>query len=326
MTETVRVRGCACAFPEGVRSLEDVFAGEGLDRDGANGLGIDRVSVRAGEKGSELAAEAGRRALAEAGIEPAGLGVILDCTTSPQELLAPAWNMSNKLQHDLGAKGAFTIGLAGAGATGLLVAIDFATSLLTTDESLSSALIVASETPVPAHRVLDPDDPVTVLGDGAGALVLSRGDEGPEVLGTALATEGTAHDACYIPGGAMKHPLREDLYRPVLDRPTYESARRGARVVPLVEQLCERHGVDRATIARLVVPNYSSEADAALAAGLELTPPAGAADNRRNHGHVQATDLVLNFDSARAESASGDLVLLASHGMGYAAGATLVRC
>jgi len=328
LSENIAIEGAACAFPDRLLTIEQVFEAEELELtdETSERLGIDTVAARQDESGAELAVAAARQALEAAAIEADSVSVILDCTTSPQDFLAPAWNMSNQVQHDLGAKNAFTVGFSGSGTTGLLVAIDFATSLLATDESLSSALIVASETPIADHRVLDRDRPVTLFGDGAGALVLQRGGDGPQLLATELATDGAQHDACYIPGGAMKHPLREDLYAPTLDREAYEAARSGESVRRLTETLCQRHCLDAALLTKLVAPNYSPGDDTAFAAGLGLETVSGAEANRRAYGHVHATDLILNWLAAEAETTPGDHVLFGSHGCGYTAGATLVRC
>ena len=338
MPAPIAIRGAACHFPSGRLTIEQAFADEGLEltQEVRDRLDIHQVAVRAGGSGASLALAAARDALDAASVDAGTLDVVVDYTALPQDYLAPAWNMSNQLQHELEAKNAFTLGFAGAGASTLQVALDFTASLLATDDSVSTALLLASDCAIPGNRVLHPSDPVTLLGDGASALVLQRVDppgEGEEpaeapslgtLLATALSSAGSAHDACYIRGGAMAYPLRDDLYRIELDADSYRGALEGTSLAEVAAQARSRAGVGEDG-ARLVGTNISARDEAAVADRIGASPSSASAANRREHGHVQSTDLVLNLLAAREEAEPGEHLLLASHGMGFTAGATIVR-
>lgn len=331
----VSIRAAACHFPEATASLADVLAAEGLEpsAEGAERLGIDSVhACEPGAGGTPLALAAAREALELAGVKPAKVDVIVDYSILPQEYLVPAWSMGNRLQAELGAKRAFTLGFSGGGASNLQVALSSAAALLRADEGIDIALLVGAEVAIPGNRVLSPERPVTVLGDGASALVLARGGDGTdgndgkwgdELLDTRLASDGAAHDVCYVPGGAMEHPDREDLYRLTLDAERYPAEAADDRLTALCDSLLEAAGLGRGDVAALVYPNLST-AGRERFAGRFGAATAGDS-NLARHGHVQGTDLVLNYLSAREATPAGGHLLFASDGWGFLYGATLVQ-
>jgi 3-oxoacyl-[acyl-carrier-protein] synthase-3 len=287
--------------------------------------GITACYVCQEETGSDLALAAARRALAQADKPGAAMDVVIDYSVLPQEYLVPAWNMSGKIQHEVGATKSFTLGFSGGGATNFLVALQAAHALLTTDAAVQHALLVAADVALPGNRLLPPERPVTVLGDGASAVVLCRDGAGPRVLDVQLHTDGALHDVCYIPGGAIVHADAPEQYRMVLDRARYDAAPRHATLRGLSDAVLAAHGLHPAQVARLVLPGYAVGEQAACAAVLGFRPeqvlpfaPVG--------GHVQGTDLVRGLVAALADIPSGGYVLLASEGMGYQYGAALLAC
>jgi 3-oxoacyl-[acyl-carrier-protein] synthase-3 len=316
-------------MPEGTRSVRDVFADEGVawSEERAGRLGIERVPVAEGERGSELALAAARDALARAAVAAADVDVIVDTTVLPQEYLVPAWSMSNKLQHELGAKKAFTIGFSGGGATNFHVGLHFATCLLRSDPRMRHALLLAADLAIPGNRVLPPEDPVTVLGDAASAMVLGRDVETDVVLDTELASEGGLHDVCYVPGGAMVHPDRSDLFRLRLDLAAYRAAPRVETIHRLSDRILRRSGIRPAEVVAHIVPNLSREDRAELVAAFGARVDGVASRNLESHGHLQSNDFVINYLSVVEGGGvrRGDHILVSSHGFGFTAGVTLIR-
>ena len=290
-------------------------------------LGIEEVPICDGESASAMALAACQEALRRAELDVAQLDVIVDYSILPQEYLVPAWNMSNKLQHELGAKKAFTVGFSGGGATNFLVALSSAAALLEANENLKSALLVAADVTIPGNRILNPADPVSVFGDSAGALVLKKGMEGNLVIATELHSEGSYHDVCYIPGGALAHPDDPALYRMELDKSRYDRAPKTETLNALVETLLQRARVKRDDVAFVLYPNLSCEDQEQFADALGYTSDQINRDNRKSHGHLLGTDFVVNYLSMIESGAvrQGQYFLAASHGMGFLAGVTLLR-
>src|SRR5690349_6148216 len=160
MASQVGILSAACHLPAQKRKTLDLFREEGINLtpEIAARLGIEEVPICNGEGGSAMALAASQEALSKVGLTADQLDFIVDYTILPQEYLVPAWNMSNKLQHELGAKKAFTVGFSGGGATNFLVALSSAAALLQANEKLSSALLVAADVTIRGNRILNPRD------------------------------------------------------------------------------------------------------------------------------------------------------------------------
>ena len=322
------ILSAAYQMPAATRAASQVLSDEGIEPEEAllNRLGVEQVGTCDGETGSELALAAAQEALRRAQLSPERLGAILDYTVLPQEYLVPSWSMSNKLQSELGAKRAFTIGFSGGGATQFLLALETARGLLA-DEALEAVLLVGAEVSIPGNRVLPRSEPFALLGDGASAMVVGRSDAGWKILGTELWSDGPRHDVCYIPGGALRYPDRLDLYELQLDRSAVRSAPRLETLGRLTDALLARWDLPIDRMAGLLTASPCAEDEEihrqafAAASG----PLAGAA--RRRHGFLYGSDFVIDWLHAVETDAFdvGDYLLLHSHGMGFLYGAGLVR-
>ena len=329
METQIGIAAAAVTLPAKKRDARSLFQEESatFNPDIAARLGIEEVPICNGESASAMALVACQEALRRAEMDVAQLDVIVDYTILPQEYLVPAWNMSNKLQHELGAKKAITVGFSGGGATNFLVALSSAAALLEANENLTSALLVAADVTIPGNRILNPADPVSVLGDSAGAVVLKKGVAGSLVIDTELHSEGSNHDVCYIPGGALAHPDDPALYRMELDKRRYDSAPKTETLNAMLETLLKRTGVKREDVIFGLYPNLSCEDQQQFADAIGFSSGQINSDNRKDHGHLQGTDFVINYLSM-IESGTvgkGQYFLAASHGMGFLAGVSLLR-
>ncbi len=329
-TETpIGIAAAAVVLPGRKCATRDLFQEESLTFHPAvaERLGIDEVPICDDEAGSVMALTACQKALQRAELEAAQVDLIVDYSILPQEYLVPAWNMSNKLQHELGAKKAFTVGFSGGGASNFLVALSSAVAVLQANEKLASALLVAADVTIPGNRILNSADPVTVFGDSAGALVLRKGIEGSVVIGTELNSEGSYHDVCYIPGGALAHPDDPALYRMKLDKQRYEKAPKHEKLRDMLALHLERTGNSRDDIVFGLYPNLSLEDQQRFAEALGFGSDQIDRANLKSHGHLQGTDFVVNYLSMLESNrvSRGQYFLLASHGMGFLAGVSLLR-
>ncbi|MBL8537197.1 MAG: ketoacyl-ACP synthase III [Hyphomonadaceae bacterium] len=162
---------------------------------------VERTGIRQrhiasdGEKTSDLAIAASRRALEAAGLSGADVDLIIVATTTP-DLTFPA--TAARIQAALGASGAaFDLQ---AVCSGFIFALATADNFLERGQA-NTALVIGAET---FSRIIDWSDRSTcvLFGDGAGALVLRRGDDrGRGVLSTFLRTDGRMHDLLYVDGG-----------------------------------------------------------------------------------------------------------------------------
>lgn len=329
MKTTVGIAAAAFKLPARKRQTPQLFEDESVpfSAEMATRLGIDEVPVCDGEPPSALALSACQEALRRAELEAGQLDVIVDYSVLPQEFLVPAWNMSNKLQHELGAAKAFTVGFSGGGASNFLVALSSAVSLLQANEKLTSALLVAADVAIPGNRLLNSGDPVTILGDSAGAMVLKKGVTGNLVLDTEIHSDASYHDVCYIPGGALAHPDEPELYRMHLDKQRFDAAPKMEKLRTLLDSLLERHHLRRSDVAFALYPNLSAEDRQQLADVLGLRSNPLDLHDLRSYGHLQGTDFIVNYRSMVSAGLveKDQYFIAASHGMGFVSGVTLFQ-
>ena len=119
------------------------------------------------ETTATLGAEAARRALEAAGLEPADIGLIILATATPDNTFPAS---ATKVQALLGIADCVAFDVA-AVCSGFLYALGVADAMLRTGTA-RHALVIGSET---FSRILDWEDRTTcvLFGDGAGAVILS---------------------------------------------------------------------------------------------------------------------------------------------------------
>ena len=147
---------------------------------------------------SDLAREASMKALDMAGMTPRDVDLIIMGTITP-DTCCPSG--ANWLQAQLDAPQAVTFDVAAA-CSGFIFALNVAEQYLKTGAS-KRVLVVASEI---MTRTVNWKDRTTCIlwGDGAGAAVLSLGNEGPEILSTHIHTDGANGQDLLLPGGGSK--------------------------------------------------------------------------------------------------------------------------
>jgi 3-oxoacyl-[acyl-carrier-protein] synthase-3 len=332
MKPAVGILSASHQLPQSTRSLEDLFREEGANYapEVVARLGIKQVHLQNGaanETASNMAVAAARAALRQAKVDPQTVDVVVEYSIMPQEYLVPVWNMSNKVQAEVGAPKSFVVGFSGGGSSNFMVALSSAVAMLSENEALKTALLVTGDTTIPGNRVLNPTDPVTVLGDGASAVVLQRNASGNTVIDTELWSNGDNHDICYIPGGSLVHPEDISLYRMQLDRARYDAAAKTQVLREMADRVLARAELTFSDLSFVLCSNISAEDEAEMQKAFENKISPVCASNRESHGHLFGTDFSLNYLSLvnSGQLRQGDYILAVSHGMGVTAAVTLIR-
>ncbi len=160
----------------------------------------ERHQAAPGQGTSHLALEASKVALANAGVKPEELDMVVCCTLSPDMMLPASGNL---LQGMLGAKnaGSFDVNAACSGfIAGLSVGRGFVEMGM-----CKKVLVVGAE--IQTNRMTWKNrDTAVLFGDGAGAIVLQaeEGDRG--VLTTHLGSDGASYEVLYLPRGGSRAP------------------------------------------------------------------------------------------------------------------------
>ena len=296
-TSSARITGWGAALPEKVVTNADLEA----TLDTSDEWIVERTGIRERRVGGSttgLGIDAGRQALARAGVAGDDVDLVLLCTSTPDEAM-PAG--ASTIQRELGVRGgAMDLNAACAG---------FVYGLVTADGLLRAGmeriLLVGAET---MSRLVDWDDRSTAIlfGDGAGAVVVERGEGPGRVLGWDVGSDGS-----------LRHILHADLGGTIeMDGP--EVFRRAVRVmVESAELALERAGVSVDDLA-LFVPHQANSRIIDAAASRLGIDPARTASNLARVGNTSAASipLVLAEVADGGQLAAGDLVLAIGFGAG----------
>lgn len=199
--ETIRILGTGSYVPPRVLTNQDLVA-TGLDTSDewiSKRTGVRERRVAAPDvTASDLGYEAAVRALDMAGLTPADLDLIIMATITPDTCCPSA---ANWLQAKLDAPRAVTFDVTAA-CSGFIFGLNVAEQYLK-NKSVRHVLVVASEI---MTRTLNWKDRSTCIlwGDGAGAALLTLGNEGPEILSTHIHTDGANGQDLLLPGGGSK--------------------------------------------------------------------------------------------------------------------------
>ncbi|MEZ5249900.1 MAG: beta-ketoacyl-ACP synthase III [Ilumatobacteraceae bacterium] len=232
---------------------------------------VERTGIHqrhVGGSTTDLSIEAGRAALAMAGLDPSEIDVVVLATTTPDRTVPAS---SPGIATELGLRcGAFDINAACSGFTyGLVIAH----GLIAT--GANKVLLIGTDT---LARITDWTDRNTAIlfADGSGAVVLEATEHGDQLLGWHLDADGAAERFLYSEvGGHIQMEGKEVFRRAVrimVDSATKSMEAAGvtasdiALVVPhqanirIIQASCERLGIpmDRASIVLHRTGNTSS--------------------------------------------------------------------
>ena len=181
--------------------------GEDIDAFVTHTLGIrERHWCGPDESTADLAEQAALAAIADAGLSPEEIDLLIVSTDTP-EYVSPA--TSSVLHGRLGMRrsaGTFDVNSACAG---FATALDAAWKYIRADERYERVLVVAVYA---MSKFLDPADKktVTIFADGAGAVVLERADE-PGILASELYADGSLAPGMGVFAGGTAEPITVEV-------------------------------------------------------------------------------------------------------------------
>ncbi|WP_288402443.1 ketoacyl-ACP synthase III [uncultured Deinococcus sp.] len=321
----LRVLATAEALPRRVVPTAEVAARCGVDPEVAEARsGVrERRWLSEGETALSLGAQAARRALDTAGLEPGEVDVLLNASGSQ---LQPIPDGAALLARELGLRGAAAYSLHGT-CLSFLLALHHAALLLHAGQA-RHILIVSSEAGSLGLNFAQPESAL-LIGDGAAAVLVGRAREGTGegVQAMRFETYPEGADHTRIRGGGSLLPPGHPDADPLaftFDMQGRRVLRLAAQVVPeVLERLrpglsTGLPGIDR------VVPHQAS------AAGLELMRRSGWPAERTETtlatlGNVVAASLPLTLHRALTRGAGPQTLLLAGTGAGLSVGGLILR-
>jgi 3-oxoacyl-[acyl-carrier-protein] synthase III len=335
MPESVGIAAIASYIPAGVET-----AGEMSEKSGfpeyvfVDMIGIRQKPVAApGEHPTDMAIQAALDAIDKARIRPDSIDLVLFCGGGLYDY--GVWSPAAKVQHEIGASKAFSYEIRN-GCNGGNLGLYLASRQLLADPDLQHALVVCSDI---FSRFIDYSDDKAIAyfpgGDGATAAVLTKGHPDNRLLSYAGLSDGSVADAMFVPLGGTRVPwtaesiaaglgtLRisnpaqlafvfSDLYSKNFMRVVREAMRKCGRSVEEINFLFTNQ-VRKRTLHEVFED---------LGLPLERT-----LSTMEQYGHLSASDTLLALSLALEAGAvhKGDLVVLASSGMGFHWAATVLE-
>ncbi|MBI3596150.1 MAG: ketoacyl-ACP synthase III [Nitrospirae bacterium] len=273
---------------------------------------------------SDLATEAVRAAMEQAGCAAKDLDAIVLATTSPD-----MWFPSTAclVQKNLHARNAFAMDVA-ASCCGFLFALSVAEQFIRSGQAKTVAA-VATEV---KSRFLNRSDPATAIlfGDGAGAVVLkpSAGESG--LLSIRLYSDGSRSGMIQIPAGGSRRPISQQSLAEELHviRMKGGSLFKAAvqRLTDVTHEILKTHHLQPSDIHHFVFHQANARILSAVAKRIQI-PMDRLVMTLDRYGNTSSASLPMAlahlFRSGRVRP--GDLIFLGAFGGGLNWGGALVR-
>jgi 3-oxoacyl-[acyl-carrier-protein] synthase-3 len=321
------IAGTGCYIPRRVLTNSDLEA----FLDTSDEWIFDRTGIRErriasdDEVTSDLGAEACRRALLDANVDPAAIDLLIVGTFTAD---TPLPSCAARIQKKLGLRPipAFDVSAACASFVyGLGIADQFLKA-----GGAERALVVSAEI---LSRVTDWTDRGTAVlfGDGAGAVVLEARRAGKGgVVSTSLGSDGTHADSLQIPAGGSAEPIGIE---PVAQGRT-KMRMQGQEIFRYaVESMsaCAKTAVENARLTlddiAWIVPHQANRRIIAAVAHRLGVPLTKFIVNIEARGNTSGASIPIALDEARKDGRvkPGDRVLFTALGAGLAWGAAVVE-
>jgi 3-oxoacyl-[acyl-carrier-protein] synthase-3 len=283
----------------------------------------ERRIAAAGEACSDLAVQAGRRALAAAGLAATDLDLILVATcTGDYPLPATAC----LVQYQLGATKAAACDLSAA-CCGFVYALSVADAYV--KSGMRHVLVIGSEVMSALTDWTDRNTCV-LFGDGAGAVVVgaSGGERG--ILSTHLGSDGTLCELIMVPGGGSRMPPSEKV---ITERLQYikmkgnETFKVAVRTLEEIARAALSANDLRVEDVDLYVPHQANVRILKAVIDRLGLPVEKVLLNLDRYGNTSAASIPIALDEAVREGRikDGSLVMLGAFGAGLTWASAVIR-
>jgi 3-oxoacyl-[acyl-carrier-protein] synthase III len=284
-----------------------------------------RHIVDPGMATSHMAVEAAKLCLAERGVDPSDVEVIIVGTVTP-DMLFPA--TACLVQDRLGAKGAWGFDLSAA-CSGFVYSLQMGAKLVESGAQ-KNVLVIGADT---MSSIIDYTDRATcvLFGDGAGAVLIEPAQDGElGIIDFHHEIDGSGGCALFMPAGGSLHPSSRDTVDKKMHyvhqdgQAVYKFAVR--KMVEATTTVLERNGITGADLGCFVAHQANKRIILGTSERLGL-PEDKVIINIDRFGNTTAGTIPLAMETARQEGKlkKGDLVLIASVGAGFTVGAALLR-
>jgi len=272
-----------------------------------------------------LATEAARKALAQANLEAEELDIIIVATITP-EMVFPS--TACFVQRALGADKAWVFDLAAA-CSGFVYSLSVVQQFIESGR-YKNALVIGAET---LSKIVDWTDRTSCIlfGDGAGAVVLERSDDGRKgIMYSTMHSDGERWEALNCQAYGSLHPANRELEDPknifmqIKGREVYQQAIR--RIIETVNECLEACDLTLDDVGMLISHQMNARIIESVAKRLEL-PAEKVFINISQYGNTSAASVPIAFEECvrTGKIKRGDIIILVVFGAGLTWGANVVE-
>ncbi len=266
---------------------------------------------------TDIAGPAAVAAMADAGVEPSSIDLIVVATVTPDMMFPTS---SALLADSLGMPDAAAYDLL-AGCTGFMYAVAQAYSMLASGLA-RRALVVGGDV---LSKILDWEDRSTLVlfGDGAGAVVLEPVEEGG-FLGFELGADGGGGEHLWLPGSGSRRFEDPDGLVKMNGREVFKFATRV--LVSSASKVLDECGLTVEDVD-VYVPHQANKRIIDYAAGKLGIPEEKVVVNVDRYGNTSSGSIPLALADAVADGRvrEGELVLMTGMGAGLTWGSALIE-
>lgn len=265
---------------------------------------------------AEMGAAAARVALERAGVEPGEVDLIVLATATPDRLLP---STACDVQALLGATNAAAFDISAA-CCGFPYALSVAEGYLAAGRG-EIALVVCTEKMSAITNWADRSTCV-LFGDGAGAAVVRRSEDGRGILSSYMRSDGALAELLWRPAGGVRMPLTHELLEAqahmvhMAGREVFKAAVRS--MADAADQALARAGLTGSDVD-LLIPHQANLRIINATAEYAGIPLEKVYVNIDRYGNMSSATLPIALDEAveTGRLKPGDRVLLVAFGAGF---------
>jgi len=268
---------------------------------------------------SDLATEAAKRALADAGVTPEELDLIVIGTVTPDKSFP---STACFVQNNLGAVNAAAFDLSAA-CSGFIYGLTLVNSMMASGQA-KTALVIGAEA---LTKYVDWKDRATcvLFGDGSGAVVVKAEEDGRGVLSSYIWSDGsgTKPGLLEIPGGGTRDP-KGSRFIVMGGNEVFKKAVKGME--KCVDEALKKAGLKYSDVSLFIPHQANLRIIDSLAKRMEL-PSEKVFVNLDKYGNTSSASIPIAMDEARRNGRikKGDVVLIVAFGAGLTMGAAVIK-
>lgn len=271
-----------------------------------------------------LASKAAQMALEKAGLKAEDVELIIVSTITP-EMVFPS--TAAFVQQAIGAKNAWVFDLSAA-CSGFVYGLSVAQQFIESGRQ-KNAIVIGAET---LSKITNWQDRTSCIlfGDGAGAVVLERNEDGKGIMYSTMVSDGHCWEALNCQAHGSRNPVGVELddpnkiYMQIKGREVYQQAVR--RIVETVNECLDHCNLKMDDIDMLVSHQMNLRIIESAAKRLKL-PDEKVFVNIQEYGNTSAASVPIAFNECfrSGRIKPGDIVVFVAFGAGLTWGANIIR-